>query len=188
MDGPGGEFRPGRKVSGGGEHRHVDADLGDDRLGGGAPDAGDLFEPLQQRHSGTCQFAVLGVAGDPEIDQFRAVRRQQDVRGLHIPVHQPGGVDPDQRLGHAGAQNGHHVQRQRPAGASAQGVQAGVGRGDGTGVGGAGGMPVTSEDAITGLGENDAAVDQPAENRRCQVLHLLGGDVDVDDRLEPLAH
>ena len=36
-------------MRGGGEPGHVQADLGDDRLRGGDPDAGDLIEPGHRR-------------------------------------------------------------------------------------------------------------------------------------------
>jgi hypothetical protein len=36
-------------VPGGGEAGHVGADLGDDRLRGGAANAGDLIQPLDRR-------------------------------------------------------------------------------------------------------------------------------------------
>jgi hypothetical protein len=36
-------------VTGGGEAGHVGADLGDDRLRGGAANAGDLIQPLDRR-------------------------------------------------------------------------------------------------------------------------------------------
>jgi len=36
-------------MTGGGEPGHVQADLGDDALGGGVADPGDLIEPLQGR-------------------------------------------------------------------------------------------------------------------------------------------
>ena len=42
--GLGGEFGPGDQVRGGGEHVHIDAEFGDEVLGGGGADAGDLVE------------------------------------------------------------------------------------------------------------------------------------------------
>src|SRR6266511_3119807 len=54
----GGELRPGDQVRGGGKAAHLDADLGDQLLGGDHPDPGDLIQPL----------GVAGKRGDRPVD------------------------------------------------------------------------------------------------------------------------
>jgi hypothetical protein len=50
---------------------------------------------------------------DPEVDDARPVGRQQHVRRLQVPVHQPGLVDRLQSLGEASRERAHRVRVQR---------------------------------------------------------------------------
>ena len=63
---------------------------------------------------GTGQPHAVERLGDPEVDHSGAVLRQQHVRRLEVAVHNPRGVDFEQRFGHAGQQQGHEPGRHRP--------------------------------------------------------------------------
>jgi hypothetical protein len=65
-------FRPGDQPPRGAEDRHVQADLGDDRLGGDGPATCDLIQPgHRQQRGGVRAAAGIGPGGAVGVDALR---------------------------------------------------------------------------------------------------------------------
>ena len=98
----------------------------------------------------------LGEAGDPEVDEDRAVGAEDDVGRAHVPMHDPRGVDRDEGVGEAGGQPVQLRTRQRAVGRHPLGER----RPDDQlgGQPGSGGFGVSTEDGL-----------------HPRVLHPLGG-------------
>jgi hypothetical protein len=67
-------------------------------------------------HAGPGHRRRVQRLGDAEIDDLRPILAQDHVRGLEVPVHEPGRVDDGQRFSQAGGQAVHHVRPGRPVG------------------------------------------------------------------------
>lgn len=106
------------------------------------------------------------VAGDPEVDQARAVRREHHVAGLHISVDDPGRVDGRQGAGESGAEHPYLglVHRARPAYRGGQGRPRHVSGGEPGHFGV--GVPVEQQGEMgsgDGPGDGDLAAEAAAE-------------------------
>lgn len=65
--------------------------------------------------------------GDSEIDDLRAARRQDDIRGLEVTVHDAGCMDSGQRLRQTGGQTIQHFGVERPVRVDVLGQRRAVG-------------------------------------------------------------
>ena len=91
---PGQRPGPGGEVPGGGEHAHVDADLGDHHLGGAGGDAGDRGGQRDGRLPGRAQLGLdrLGELGDLLVEEVQVREDRADdqrVMGLEAALRAP---------------------------------------------------------------------------------------------------
>jgi hypothetical protein len=84
---------PGGQVPGGREHRHVDADLGDDGLGGALPTPVMVTRPVTGHRERGDPLVHTGVeAGDRGLQVVQVVKGQPDQQPMMLPEAAPQGL------------------------------------------------------------------------------------------------
>src|SRR4029450_11159010 len=77
--------RPGGQVAGGREHGHVDADLGDDALGGALADPGDGVQPVTgHRERGDPLVDAAVQSGDGAFQVLQVIKGQPDQQSVVV--------------------------------------------------------------------------------------------------------
>jgi hypothetical protein len=80
-------------VTGGRKHRHVDADLGDDGLGGAFADPGDGVQPVTSHRERGDHLVHAGVeAGDRGLQVLQVGKRQPDQQPMMLAEAAPQGL------------------------------------------------------------------------------------------------